>query len=106
MTTLEALGLGSMVLVAAFTWLAVRSGVNPMAAIIEAWMNVLLGFGLNYLANPLLIPLMSPGGHMTAASNFWGGCVYTAISVLRSFAIRVGLGPRMHALAIRLTTSL
>jgi len=110
MSTLEALGLASIALTVACTWWAVRSGADPIAAIIEAWVNTCIGFGLNYSANPFLIPLMSPGGHMTAGSNFWGGCCYTAISVLRSFGIRLGLGAKIQRLAHRisflLTTSL
>ena len=43
---------------------------------------------------------------MTAGSNFWGGCVYTAISVLRSAVIRLGLGKWIHRFAQSLTTSL
>jgi len=104
--TLQALGLASIAVTVASTWWAARSGADPRAAIIEAWVNTFIGFGLNFIANGWIIPLMSPGGHMTASGNFWGGCVYTGISVLRSFAIRVGLGARIHRLSIWLTTSL
>lgn len=103
METLTALGLGSIALVAWFTWYTARSGAGPLAAIIEAWMNVAVGFSANFAANFALIPLMSPGGHMTPSRNFWGGCIYTAISVLRSFAIRLGLGPRIHRWSLELS---
>ena len=104
MNTLELLGLSSIAITVAFTWWAARSGADPLAAIIEAWVNTCIGFSLNYAANPLLIPLMSPGGHMTAAGNFWGGCCYTALSVLRSACIRLGLGPQIRAFAVRLSS--
>jgi hypothetical protein len=106
MNTLELLGIASLLITAGFTWWAVRSGADPTAAIIEAWANVALGFSLNFAANPLLIPLMSPGGHMSASSNFWGGCVYTAISVLRSAGIRMGLGAKIHRFAKWMTAKI
>ena len=106
MGVLPLLGVASIIITAAFTWWAVRSGTDPRAAVIEAWMNVAVGFSANFAANQYLIPLMSPGGHMTAGSNFWGGCVYTAISVLRSAVIRLGLGKWIHRFAQSLTTSL
>lgn len=102
METLTALGIGSIALVAWFTWHTARSGAGPLAAIIEAWLNVAVGFGFNYFANLALLPMV--GAHLTAASNFWLGCIYTGISVLRSFAIRLGLGVRIHALALRLAS--
>lgn len=106
MSLLEVLGLVSIAVTAGFTWWAVRSGTDPTAAIIEAWTNVVIGFSLNYVSNPFLIPLMSPGGHMTASSNFWGGCVYTAISVLRSALIRMGLGAKIRRFAEWVTARL
>lgn len=106
MPLLEILGIASIAITAGFTWWAVRSGTDPTAAIIEAWANVALGFSLNFAANPLLIPLMSPGGHMTASTNFWGGCVYTAISVLRSAGIRMGLGAKIHRFAKWMTAKI
>lgn len=100
METLTGLGLASVVLVVWFTWHTARSGVAPLAAIIEAWANVCLGFSLNYLANLWLLPMV--GAHLTASSNFWLGCVYTAVSVLRSYAIRLGLGDRIKRFALSL----
>lgn len=107
MELLTALGVSSIILVIWFTWHTARSGAGPLAALIEAWMNVALGFGLNFGANFVLIPLMSPGGgHIGALRNFWGGCIYTVISMLRSFAIRLGLGVRIHQWALRLSARL
>jgi hypothetical protein len=103
MNTLFIAGITSMLFVAAFTWHQYRNntgpGQTPRGAIIEAWTNIVIGFTINWLANMVLIPLMSPGGHMTLAANFWGGWIYTAVSVLRQFTIRRWFNSRIHRLA-------
>jgi hypothetical protein len=106
MNTLTIFGAASMLFVAAFTWAQYRDntgpGQTPRGAIIEAWTNIAIGFTVNWLANIVLIPLMSPGGHMTLAANFWGGWIYTSISILRQFIIRRWWNTRIHALAQRM----
>lgn len=52
----------------------------------EAWTNVAIGFGINYVANLLVLPLA--GLPVSAGGAFWIGCIFTAISVVRSFIIR------------------
>jgi|GEM_PF-965575 hypothetical protein len=93
MSLLTSLGMASMAFVAWFTWRAYRSadsgaGQSKRASIIEAWVNILIGFSINYAANVVLIPLMADGAHVTATSNFWGGWVYTAISIVRQYTVR------------------
>lgn len=70
-------------------------GQSRRAAVMEAWWNIAIGFSANYVANLWLIPLMADGAHVTAASNWWGGWCYTAISILRQFAIRRWHNARM-----------
>lgn len=90
MSTLTILGLASFLFVLGFTARAYRMntgvGQTPRGAIIEAWTNIAWGFGFNYVANIFLLPLV--GASLTASSNFWLGWVYTAISIVRSYAIR------------------
>ena len=90
MSLLTALGLASLAFVIVFTARAFRNntgaGQTPRGAIVEAWTNILVGFGVNYCANFLLLPLV--GASFTAAENFWLGWIYTAISLLRQYAIR------------------
>lgn len=106
MSILIAGGFASMLFVAGFTARQYRNnsgpGQTPRGAIVEAWTNIALGFSVNWLANIVLIPLMSPGGHMTLAANFWGGWIYTSISIIRQFAIRRWFNARIHAFAQRL----
>lgn len=92
MNTLTLLGLASFVFVAVFTARAYRNntgvGQTPRGAIVEAWTNIVIGFSVNLVANVFLIPLMANGAQVTFESNWWGGWVYTAISIIRQYAIR------------------
>lgn len=95
---LTTLGVASLAFVVGFTWWTCRKSADAQQrreAIAEAWVNIFVGFSFNYLANLVLIPLMSEGGHLSAGSNFWGGCVYTAISMARQYAIRRWFATRL-----------
>ena len=75
MTILSVLGLASLAFVAVFTYRAYNSapgqGQSPRSAIIEAWLNIAIGFAINFTANFLILPLV--GAQLTPASNFWMG---------------------------------
>lgn len=90
MTLLTTLGLVSFVFVAVFTARAYRNntgvGQTPRGAIIEAWTNIAIGFTVNFLSNFLLLPLV--GAEFTAGQNFALGWIYTAISIVRAYAVR------------------
>lgn len=87
MSPLTALGLASMAFVLAFTFHRYRAGVSPRRAIVEAWANLVVGFGINFIANFAILPLV--GASFTAAENWWLGWLYTAVSVLRQYGLRV-----------------
>lgn len=53
---------------------------------IEACINVLIGFWINFAANLLILPLI--GFHITVSQNFFIGFLYTLISIARSYCIR------------------
>lgn len=61
-------------------------GQSPVDSLKEAWTNIVIGFSINYAANLLIFPLVDT--HVTLGQNFWIGCIYTAISLVRSFVIR------------------
>jgi hypothetical protein len=89
---LALLGASSMLFVVWFTWRQytgpqVGQGQSRRQSIIEAWVNILIGFSINYVANLALFPLMV-GVQVSAEANWWGGWVYTTISILRQYAIR------------------
>lgn len=53
---------------------------------IEAWANIFVGFGVNWAANMLVFPLF--GFNITAGQAFHVGLIFTAISLVRSYALR------------------
>lgn len=87
MSTLWWLGAGSMAFVLAFTWHRYSAGRSPRRAIIEAWANLAVGFTINFVANFAILPLV--GASFTVAENWWMGWIYTAISVMRQYGLRV-----------------
>lgn len=107
MTLLTYMGVASLAFVMWFTWRAATgaqtgAGQSRRESIIEAWINIVIGFSVNFAANLVLIPLMADGHHVSAAANWWGGWVYTSISILRQYAIRRWANDRLHILAARL----
>lgn len=98
MNALQLVGVASMVFVAVFTWRAYRAGGDPRAALIESWLNLLVGFSVNLLANFVLLPLV--GVHPSFEANFWLGWPYTVVSLLRQYAIRRWCQANIHSLAL------
>jgi hypothetical protein len=88
-TALTALGLASLAFTAWFTWRSYHAGAN-----------LGIGFGINFLANLLILPLID--AHFTLVQNFWMGWIYTSVSILRQYAIRRWFQQRLHAAALRL----
>jgi hypothetical protein len=61
-------------------------GQSRRHSFIEAWVNIAIGFGINYFANLLIFPLF--GFHISLIANLWMGVIYTGISLVRSYFIR------------------
>ncbi len=55
-------------------------------SVLEAWINIGIGFAINYAANLLVLPL--DGHHISLGSAFWVGTIFTAISVVRQLILR------------------
>lgn len=55
-------------------------------AFVEAWINVAIGFWINFAANYFILPMF--GFAVTLGQTFWIGIAFTAISVGRSYIIR------------------
>ena len=72
-----------------------------IGSFIEAWVNVFIGFWINFTANILILPFFGFTS-LTLKTNFIIGLVYTVISVLRSYMIRRWFNARLHAMALRL----
>ncbi len=71
-----------------------------LGSLIEAWINVAIGFAINFCANLLILPLI--GFHISISQNLFIGVLYTLISVARSYVIRRWFNARLHAAALTL----
>lgn len=74
-----------------------------LGSLIEALINIAIGFGINFAANLLIFPHF--GFHITLSENFVMGLIYTAISIVRSYVIRRWFNARLHAAAQRLASA-
>lgn len=100
--TLKFLSCVSIVVVIWFTWHAcymsrVGSGQSRRESMIEAWVNIVVGLSVNLAANMFLLPLV--GAKMTLENNLWLGCTFTAVSILRQYAIRRWFNNGIHTFA-------
>ena len=68
-----------------------------LSSFIEAWINVVIGFVINMVANFLILPLI--GFQITLEQNLLIGVLYTAVSVTRSYVIRRWFNARLHRAA-------
>ena len=59
---------------------------SKRGSFIEACVNVLIGYGINFTANALILPHF--GFNITLAQNLQIGVLFTVISVARSYVIR------------------
>lgn len=57
-----------------------------LSSFVEAWTNVLIGFGINWIANMAVLPLF--GFPVSAGQAFNIGLIFTVISIVRSYVIR------------------
>lgn len=55
----------------------------------ESLTNIVIGFSINYAANLVILPLFGFDS-LTLGKNFAIGCLYTGISLVRSYALRRG----------------
>lgn len=70
-------------------------------SLIEAWVNVFIGFWINFFANLLILPLFGFTS-LTITTNFAIGGIYTLISVARSYVIRRWFNAHLHRMAEKL----
>lgn len=73
---------------------------SKLGSFIEAWINVAIGFTINYFANLFFLPIF--GLHISLVDNFYLGLLYTVISVVRSYVIRRWFNQRIHNAAMKL----
>lgn len=61
-------------------------GQSVKESIQEAWTNIAIGFSINFCINLLILPQVVEG--LTLMENLQIGWIYTAVAMVRSFAIR------------------
>lgn len=59
---------------------------TKLGSFVEAWANIAVGFGINFTANMLVLPIF--GFQVTASDAFGIGIIFTAISLARSYVLR------------------
>lgn len=74
---------------------------SRMGSFIEAMINVAIGFGINFVANMLILPEFGFTS-LTLETNLYIGLAYTVVSVIRSYVIRRWFNAQIHAAALRL----
>ncbi len=58
-----------------------------LGSIAEGWVNIVIGFTINYTANLIILPQF--GFHsLTMKTNFEIGLLYTVISLVRQYVVR------------------
>ncbi len=69
-----------------------------LGSLIEAIMNIIIGFSINFIANMTFFPLF--GWEISTSQNIGLGAIYTIISLIRSYLIRRYFNARLHAAAM------
>jgi hypothetical protein len=78
---------------------------TKLGSFIEAWINVLIGFGINFVANMLILPYYGFTS-LDTATNFKIGVAFTVISVVRSYLVRRYFNEKIHLAAMRASEAL
>lgn len=72
-----------------------------LGSLIEAIINILIGFWINFFANMVILPAYG-FSTFTWEINMQIGILYTVISVLRSYIIRRWFNGILHRTALKL----
>ena len=73
---------------------------TKLGSFIEACINIVIGFVINFCMNLLILPLF--GFHITLIDNFYMGLLYTIVSIVRSYVIRRWFNSMIHNTAVKL----
>jgi cobalamin synthase len=92
MSILSSAGVASIFVVVAFSAYQYNtsqgSGQTRRASLAESWVNVVIGFAVSFVLSAALFPLVTAGHGLSHGDNFWMTCIFTAVSVIRSFVVR------------------
>lgn len=76
---------------------------SKLGSFYEALFNIVIGFAINFAANLVLIPFFLHTA-VPLLANWWMGCAYTVISLVRSYVIRRWFNAKLQAAAARLAS--
>jgi hypothetical protein len=76
-----------------------------LGSLIESLINVIIGFGINFCANLVILPLFGFTA-LTVKTNLYIGLAYTIVSVVRSYVIRRWFNAKLHNASIRMAERL
>lgn len=68
---------------------------TKLGSLIEAMMNVVIGYGVALLSQILVFPLFDI--YVSLTTNLWIGAWFTLISLARSYVVRRWFNARLHA---------
>lgn len=60
---------------------------TKLGSFVESWANIAVGFTINWTANMVFLPMFG-FSTLTATKAFGIGCVFTVISLCRSYILR------------------
>jgi len=60
---------------------------TQLGSFVEAWVNIFIGFAINWSANMIVLPMFGFKG-LTGGVAFQLGLIFTAISLARSYVLR------------------
>lgn len=72
-------------------------GQSKVESLIESIMNILIGYGVALLSQILIFPMFEV--NVPLSTNLGIGAWFTAISLIRSYAIRRWFNSRMKSMA-------
>lgn len=61
-------------------------GQSRWHSLIETFLNILIGYWINFAANMLILPLF--GFNISFVDNLYIGLIYTVISIVRGYVLR------------------
>ena len=74
---------------------------SRLSSFYEAWINVAIGFGINFFFNLVILNgIMGLG--VSLVQNLWIGVMFTVVSVARSYLIRRYFNAKLHRMAMHL----
>jgi hypothetical protein len=73
---------------------------TKLGSFYEACINVAIGFGINFIANLIILPFF--GFNITLMDNLYIGLLYTVVSVVRSYVVRRWFDRKIHEAAQRM----